>query len=96
MIEGLILLMNTDDSYTGPVNLGNPVEMSMLELASMVTDLSGSQSGIYHKELPEDDPLQRQPDISKAKKDLKWEPSTPVREGLEKTIEYFKKTIADA
>jgi len=96
MIEGLIRLMNTDDSYTGPVNLGNPVEMNMLDLASMVMDLSGSQSGICHKDLPEDDPLQRQPDISKAKKDLNWEPSTPVKEGLEKTIVYFKKLIAEA
>lgn len=90
MIEGLIRLMNTDDSITGPVNLGNPVEMNMLELAGMVKEISGSNSGISYKELPQDDPLQRQPNISLAKEILGWEPKTPVREGLEKTIEYFK------
>ena len=96
MIEGLIRLMNTDDSFSGPVNLGNPVEMSMLDLASLVNNLTGSDSGISYRELPEDDPLQRQPDISLAKKELQWSPHTPVREGLEKTIEYFRKIEADA
>ncbi|MEN8225947.1 MAG: UDP-glucuronic acid decarboxylase family protein [Bacteroidota bacterium] len=90
MVEGLIRLMNTDDSFTGPVNLGNPVEMNMLELADMVKDLSGSDSGIRFEKLPQDDPLQRQPDISMAKKELGWEPVIPVRDGLKKTIEYFK------
>jgi len=90
MVEGLIRLMNTDDSFTGPVNLGNPVEMNMLELAEMVKELAGSGSGVVFHELPEDDPLQRQPDISLAKKTLGWEPLMPVREGLQKTIEYFK------
>ncbi len=96
MIEGLIRLMNTDDSFSGPVNLGNPVEMSMLDLASLVNDLTGSDSGIIHHELPEDDPMQRQPDISLAKKELQWSPHTPVREGLEKTIEYFRQIETDA
>jgi UDP-glucuronate decarboxylase len=96
MIEGLIRLMNTDDSFSGPVNLGNPVEMSMLDLASLVNNLTGSDSGISYRELPEDDPLQRQPDISLAKKELQWSPHTPVREGLEKTIEYFRQIEADA
>ncbi len=91
MIEGLIRLMNTDDSFTGPVNLGNPNEMTMLDLASIVKDLSGSGSGISYNELPEDDPMQRQPDISLAKKTLGWEPSTILREGLKRTIDYFKK-----
>jgi len=70
MIEGLVRLMNTDDSFTGPVNLGNPVEMSMLDLASMLIDLTGSDSSISYRELPEDDPMQRQPDNSLAKKEL--------------------------
>ncbi len=95
MIEGLIRLMNTDDSFTGPVNLGNPNEMTMLELASIVKDLSGSGSGISYNELPEDDPMQRQPDISLAKKTLGWEPSTILREGLKRTIDYFKKLQAE-
>jgi len=95
MIEGLIRLMNTDDSFTGPVNLGNPNEMTMLDLAAMVKGLSGSGSGISYNELPEDDPMQRQPDISLAKETLGWEPSTPVQEGLKKTIEYFKKLQAE-
>jgi len=90
MVEGLIRLMNTDDSITGPVNLGNPVEMNMLELAEMVKDISGSTSGIVFHELPEDDPMQRQPNISLAMKTLGWEPQTAVREGLAKTVEYFK------
>ncbi len=95
MIEGLIRLMDTEDSFTGPVNLGNPNEMSMLELASLVNELTHSDSGISHRELPEDDPMQRQPDISMAKKELNWEPLTPVREGLQKTIEYFRELQAD-
>ena len=95
MIEGLIRLMNTDDSFTGPVNLGNPNEMTMLDLASMVKDLSDSGSGISYNELPEDDPMQRQPDISLAKKTLGWEPSTILREGLKRTIDYFKKLQAE-
>ncbi len=95
MIEGLIRLMNTDDSFTGPVNLGNPNEMTMLDLASMVKDLSGSGSGISYNELPEDDPMQRQPDISLAKKTLGWEPSTILRDGLKRTIDYFKKLQAE-
>lgn len=95
MIEGLIRLMNTDDSFTGPVNLGNPNEMTMLDLASLVKDLSGSGSGISYNELPEDDPMQRQPDISLAKKTLSWEPSTILREGLKRTIDYFKKLQAE-
>ncbi|MCK4569435.1 MAG: SDR family oxidoreductase [Bacteroidales bacterium] len=96
MIEGLILLMNTDDSFTGPVNLGNPNEMSMLDLSSLVRELSGSESGNTYDDLPEDDPMQRQPDISLAKKALGWEPKTPVREGLERTIDYFKKLQSES
>ena len=96
MIEGLIRLMNTDDSFTGPVNLGNPVSMNMLELVDLVKELSGSESGISYRELPQDDPMQREPDIKLAKKVLDWEPVTTVREGLKKTIEYFKNLEAEA
>ncbi len=90
MVEGLIRLMNTDDSFNGPVNLGNPVEMSMLELSAMILDLTSSSSKIAFKKLPEDDPLQRQPNISLAKKTFGWEPITDVKSGLQKTIAYFK------
>jgi UDP-glucuronate decarboxylase len=90
MIDGLIKLMETDEDFIGPVNLGNPNEMNMLDLAALVKELSGSSSGIEFQELPQDDPLQRQPDISLAKKKLKWEPYTPVEKGLTRTIEYFK------
>jgi len=96
LIEGLISLMNSDDSFSGPVNLGNPVEMNMLELADMVKELSGSDSKVSFKELPQDDPLQRQPNINLAKEKLGWEPQTPVREGLKKTIKYFKNLQAKA
>ncbi|MDT8393983.1 MAG: UDP-glucuronic acid decarboxylase family protein [Bacteroidales bacterium] len=90
MTDGLIRLMNTADDFIGPVNLGNPSEMNMLGLASIIKELTGSASEIKYFELPQDDPLQRQPDISLAKNMLAWEPHTTVREGLKKTIQYFK------
>jgi len=90
MIDALILLMETDDSFTGPVNLGNPEEMSMLDLSAMVVELTGSGSEVTFGELPEDDPMQRQPDISLAKKALKWQPKTRMKNGLKTTIEYFR------
>lgn len=95
MIDALILLMETDDTLTGPVNLGNPHEMSMLDLASTVIGLTDSDSEITFRELPEDDPMQRQPDISLAKKELNWEPTTPVMEGLKETISYFRQIKSD-
>lgn len=91
MIDGLVRLMDTDDSFSGPVNLGNPGEMTMLELADTVLELSGSKSKISYSELPEDDPMQRQPDITLAKKVLNWDASTPLLEGIGRTIEYFRK-----
>ncbi|MEE4256082.1 MAG: UDP-glucuronic acid decarboxylase family protein [Bacteroidales bacterium] len=94
MIDALVLLMETDDGFTGPVNLGNPEEMSMLDLCSMVVELTGSASGITFGELPEDDPMQRQPDISLAKKALNWQPTTRMRDGLKNTIEYFRQLIS--
>lgn len=90
LVEGMIRLMNSDDSFTGPVNIGNPGEFTMLELAQKVIALTGSNSKLTFKPLPQDDPLQRQPDISLAKKELHWEPTIDLEEGLKKTIAYFK------
>jgi UDP-glucuronate decarboxylase len=95
LVEGLIRLMGTDDSVTGPVNIGNPIEFSILELASMVIDLTGSRSRIDHRALPQDDPRQRQPDISKAHQILSWQPKTPLKEGLIRTIAYFEALLAN-
>jgi UDP-glucuronate decarboxylase len=94
MVEGLVQLMNTPDGFTGPVNLGNPAEYSILELARMIVDLVDSKSEIVHQELPQDDPLQRQPDISLAREKLPWEPTVQLTEGLAKTIDYFKNIAA--
>lgn len=90
LVEGMIRLMNSDDSFTGPVNIGNPGEFTMLELAQKIIELTGSNSKLTYKPLPQDDPLQRQPDISLAKKELDWEPTIALEEGLKKTIDYFK------
>ncbi len=90
MIEGVIRMMNTPDEFTGPVNLGNPQEYRILELADKIIRLTKSRSKIVFKPLPEDDPLQRKPDITLAKTKLQWQPKTPLEEGLEKTIDYFK------
>jgi len=96
MVEGLIHLMNTPDTVTGPVNLGNPVETTILELAEKIIDLAGSQSEIVSKPLPADDPVKRQPDISLAKELLGWEPRVPLDEGLRKTISYFENLLKSA
>ncbi len=90
MIEGFIRLMATEDDVTGPVNLGNPVEMSVRALAEKVIDLTGSKSKIEFQPLPEDDPTQRCPDIGLAKKLLDWEPAVNLEEGLKNTIAYFE------
>lgn len=95
LIEGLIRMMNAPDGFTGPVNLGNPSEFSMLELAEKVIGLTGSRSQIVFRPLPQDDPLQRRPDISLAKERLQWEPATELEEGLEKTIAYFKEVLTE-
>lgn len=92
LIEGFLRLMNQDE-VTGPINIGNPGEFTMLELAEEVLKLTGAKSKIIHKPLPSDDPKQRQPDISKAKKHLDWEPKVSLSEGLAHTIEYFKKSL---
>jgi UDP-glucuronate decarboxylase len=95
LIDGLIRLMNTSDDVTGPVNIGNPTEFNMLELASLVIELTGSRSRIVHRQLPQDDPRQRRPDISKAKDVLGWTPQMPLREGLIRTMEYFEGQLSN-
>ena len=94
LLDGLIRLMDTDDSFQGPVNLGNPGEFTINELAEKVIEMVGSGSKIIYKPLPSDDPLQRQPDISLAKEVLDWTPSVKLEEGLKKTIEYFDKLLS--
>ncbi|MGB2929858.1 MAG: UDP-glucuronic acid decarboxylase family protein [Desulfobacterales bacterium] len=89
MIEGMVRLMNSGDHLTGPVNMGNPTELTILELAKKITKISGSKSKIIYEKLPLDDPKQRQPDITLAKKELDWVPKVEIEEGLIKTIEYF-------
>ena len=90
LIDGLVRLMNSKDEITGPINLGNPSEFTILELAEKVIELTGSESRIVFKPLPQDDPTQRKPDISMAKSLLGWEPRVQLEEGLKKTIKYFK------
>ena len=85
--------MNSGDDFLGPVNIGNPGEFTMLELAEKVIAMTGSKSKIVFRPLPSDDPKMRRPDISLAKSKLDWEPKVPLDEGLAKTIEYFKGTI---
>lgn len=89
LIDGLIRLMNSPDGFTGPVNLGNPTEFTILELAQKVLELTGSRSEMVFKPLPSDDPIQRKPDIGLAKETLSWEPRVPLDQGLRKTIDYF-------
>jgi len=93
LIDGFLRLMQSGDDFTGPVNLGNPVEFNMIELTEQVKDLTNSKSEIIYEPLPEDDPRQRQPDITLAKDKLGWEPKVPLREGLEKTIAYFSELL---
>jgi UDP-glucuronate decarboxylase len=90
LIDGLVRLMATDDGFSGPVNLGNPGEFAMLELAKEVLAVTGSRSELVFRELPADDPKQRQPDITLARAILGWSPTTELREGLERTVAYFK------
>ena len=90
LVTALILLMETDDSVTGPVNIGNPSEMRIIDIAHMIIKLTGSASEIKFKPLPQDDPMQRQPDITLARKLLDWEPTVALEDGLLRTIEYFK------
>ncbi len=93
LLEGMIRLMNSREEFTGPVNIGNPNEFTMLELAEKVIKLTGSSSKIIHMPLPADDPTQRQPNITLAKQELGWEPKIMLDEGLTRTIDYFKSVI---
>lgn len=93
LIEGMVRLMNAPDHVNMPVNIGNPNEFTILELAKQVIDLTGSKSKLIYMPLPQDDPTQRQPDISKAKEHLDWEPKVQLREGLAKTILYFENAL---
>ena len=93
LVDGLVNLMDSKDNFTGPVNLGNPNEFSMNELAEIIIKLTKSKSKISYKNLPIDDPKQRQPDINLAKKELNWNPTIQIEEGLSRTIDYFKKII---
>jgi len=94
LVEAFVRLMDTGDDITGPMNLGNPVESTILELAEKIIALSKSNSTIIYKALPQDDPVRRKPDISAARSALKWEPKVPLEEGLLKTIAYFKSSLA--
>lgn len=93
LISGMTRMMNTEESFIGPINIGNPNEFTIKELAELVVELTGSKSKFVYMPLPSDDPKQRQPDISLAKEKLSWEPTVQLREGLIKTIEYFKTKI---
>jgi UDP-glucuronate decarboxylase len=95
LVDGLVRLMNTPADVTGPVNLGNPGEFTILELAQQIIELTNSRSRIVHRPLPQDDPRQRRPDISRANEVLDWSPRVPLRYGLVQTIAYFEKLIAD-
>jgi UDP-glucuronate decarboxylase len=94
LVDGMVRLMNTDHSVTGPINVGNPGEFTMLELANAVLEITGSTSTIEHRELPQDDPKQRQPNIDLARRELGWEPTIALRAGLERTVEYFRGVLA--
>ena len=93
MIEGFVRMMNSKDGFTGPVNMGNPGEFTMLELAENVLKLTDSRSKLAFHPLPTDDPKQRQPDISLAKEQLGWEPKIALEDGLNETVAYFRKTL---
>ena len=95
LIDGLIRLMRSADDVTGPINIGNPAEFTILQLASQVNEFIGSGSRVVHRPLPADDPRQRRPDISKAHEVLGWSPRTPLAEGLSRTVAYFEELLRD-
>jgi UDP-glucuronate decarboxylase len=90
MIDGLVRMMEAEDGFTGPVNLGNPEEITIRQLGEIVIDLTKSRSKMVHRPLPADDPTQRRPDITLAGEELGWKPTTSLREGLLRTIQYFQ------
>jgi len=95
LIDGLVRLMGTPGEVTGPINIGNPAELSVRGLAEAIVEMTGSKSAIVHAPLPADDPRQRQPDITRARDTLGWEPTTPLAEGLTKTVAYFDALLAE-
>lgn len=95
LVEGMVRMMGSREGFTGPVNLGNPGEFTMLELAEKVIRFTGSRSKIVHRPLPQDDPTRRRPVIDLAKRELGWEPKTPLDEGLRKTIQYFDAALRE-
>lgn len=94
LIDGLIAMMHSGDEVTGPINLGNPGEFTIAELADLVIEQTGTTAGIEYRPLPQDDPVRRQPDITRAKSTLGWEPTIALAEGLSRTIEFFKRTLS--
>ncbi len=94
LVEGMYRMMNSRDGFTGPVNLGNPGEFTMLELADKILELTGSKSKIVYRPLPQDDPMQRKPVIDLAEKELGWKPEIMLEEGLKRTIAYFERRLA--
>ena len=93
LIEGIVKMMNSKEGFTGPVNIGNPAEFTVKELADIIIDLTGSKSKLVYKPIPEDDPIKRKPIIEIAQNELEWKPLIKLEEGLKRTIEYFKKVI---
>ncbi|MDX1572334.1 MAG: GDP-mannose 4,6-dehydratase, partial [Xanthomonadales bacterium] len=96
MIDAFRRFMELEEDFCGPLNLGNPGEFQIQELAELVVDITGSSSKIEHRSLPEDDPMQRRPDISLAREKLDWEPRVQLREGLKKTIAYFEALLSES
>ena len=95
LIAGLMRMMDSTQEVTGPINLGNPAEFSILEIAQMIIEMTGSRSKIVHLTLPQDDPKQRRPDIGMAQGILGWSPGIPLKEGLQRTIAYFERVVAE-
>ncbi|MFO7728152.1 MAG: UDP-glucuronic acid decarboxylase family protein, partial [Desulfonatronovibrio sp.] len=93
LVDGFLKFMNNEKGFSGPVNLGNPGEFTIRELAETIVDITGSKSEIVHRPLPEDDPRMRRPDISLARQQFGWEPEVPLREGLKRTIAYFEELV---
>ncbi len=93
LVEGFVRLMNSPEDITGPINLGNPGEFTIRELAELVIELTGSKSTLEHLPLPPDDPKQRRPDITRARNTLGWEPKIALREGLQRSIPYFERVL---
>jgi UDP-glucuronate decarboxylase len=93
LVDGLVALMNTDDDVTGPINLGNPTEFTMLELATKVLEIVGADSEVQHEPLPADDPVRRKPNIDQAREVLNWSPSVPLDRGLTRTVDYFRQRL---